>query len=48
MTPEISSAIAVLIGTLSTVALMAGAYYFGPTKRAERSDHKVDSFESED
>jgi uncharacterized membrane protein YidH (DUF202 family) len=40
VTPEISSAIAVLIGTLSTVLLMAGAYYFGPTKRQERRDAK--------
>ena len=40
MTPEISSALAVLIGTLSTVLLMAGAYYFGPQKRAERDDKR--------
>ena len=40
MTPEISSALAVLIGTLSTVTLMAGAYYFGPAKRQERRDAK--------
>jgi hypothetical protein len=40
MTPEISSAIAVFIGTMSTVALMAAASYFGPVKRRERQDAK--------
>lgn len=47
MTPEISSAIAVLIGTISTVVLMAGAHYFGPVKRAERADRKRTAMEEE-
>jgi hypothetical protein len=36
MNDALAQSLATLIGTLSTVALMAGTYYFGPRRREER------------
>ena len=45
MPPELSAALAGFITTAGVVLLMAGTYYFGPTKKAERQAKK-DSEES--
>jgi len=40
MNDQLAQSLATLIGTLSTVALMAGTYYWGPRKREERRDSR--------
>jgi hypothetical protein len=45
---SIASAIAVFIGALTTVLLMAGAYYFGPGARAGRGRDRGERSDDED
>lgn len=42
MEPVIAQSIAALISALATVALMAGTYYFGSAKRAQRRQEQDD------
>ena len=47
MEPALVQALSILIGTVSTVLLMAANYYFGPRRRQDdddndRHDHKHD------
>ena len=40
MNDQLSQSLALFIGSLSTVVLWIGAYYWGPGKRQDRSDAK--------
>lgn len=39
MDPALVQALSILIGTVSTVILMAANFYFGPRRRQDRDDN---------
>lgn len=41
MNDQLSQSLALFIGSLSTVVLWAGAYYWGPGKRQDRDDDRT-------
>lgn len=48
MDPALVQALSILIGTISTVLLMAANYYFGPRRRNDRDDNDRHKHDRED